>query len=64
MKLKGIQNKYDDYLLKIISQSYKLLYTKITGDYDENKNDPMRKYENIMNSLFIKEDVEKLLNSM
>lgn len=60
MKLKGIQNKYD--FIKIISQSYKLLY-KNNRDYDENKNDPMRKYENIMNSLFIKEDVEKL-NSM
>lgn len=60
MKLKGIQNKYD-YLLKSYHKAINYCI-KIT-DYDDNKNDPMRKYENIMNSLFIKEDIEKL-NSM
>ena len=71
MKLKGMQIKYE-YLLKIISQSSKLLYKEHRYDDKKNKNDEnnkkiwrktMRKYENIMNYLFIKEDIEKL-NSM
>ena len=71
MKLKGMQIKYE-YLLKIISQSSKLLYKENRYDDKKNKNDEnnekiwrktMRKYENIMNYLFIKEDIEKL-NSM
>lgn len=68
MKLKGMQIKYE-YLLKIISQSSKLLYKENRYDDKKNKNDEnnkkiwrktMRKYENIMNYLFIKEDIEKL----
>ena len=71
MKLKGMQIKYE-YLLKIISQGSKLLYKENRYDDKKNKNDEnnkkiwrktMRKYENIMNYLFIKEDIEKL-NSM
>ena len=71
MKVKGMQIKYE-YLLKNISQSSKLLYKENRYDDKKNKNDEnnekiwrktMRKYENIMNYLFIKEDIEKL-NSM
>ena len=71
MKLKGMQIKYE-YLLKIISQSSKLLYKENRYDDKKNKNDEnnekiwrktKRKYENIMNYLFIKEDIDKL-NSM